>query len=138
MARAEEQLLARHVRRVDQRIAALEDRVLDEAAQLELHHGALGMPQDEPGPDLLLDREEVELLAEDPVVAPPRFLEPSQVRLEVVFSEPGRAVDALEHLAPLVAPPIGARAVQQLEMLDAPRARHMWSATQVHERAVGV
>src|SRR6266480_7361530 len=57
---------------------------------------------------------------------------------EVVFSEPGRAVDALEHLAPLVAPPIGARAVQQLEMLDAPRARHMRSATQVHERAVGV
>src|SRR3989449_7228660 len=86
--RAQEQLLPRHVRRVHELVAALEDRVLDEAPQLELQHRALGVPEDESRPDVLLDRVQVELLAEQAVVALLRLLEPPEVRLEVVLREP--------------------------------------------------
>src|SRR5689334_1982175 len=102
MTRTNEQLFASHVRRVHQRVAALEDRVLDKAPQLELEDRTLWMPQDQSRPDVLLDREEVELLAEDPVVALLRLLEPPQVRVEVVLGEPRGTVDALQHLAALV------------------------------------
>src|SRR5207244_11661737 len=98
MTRTNKQLFASHVRRVHQRVAAVEDRVLDKAPQLELEDRTLGMPQDQSRPDVLLDREEVELLAENPVVALLRLLEPPQVRVEVVLGEPRGAVNALQHL----------------------------------------
>ena len=47
-----------------------------------------------------------------------RLLEPVQVGVEVFLLEPGRAVDALQHLPLLVAPPVRAGAVQQLEVLE--------------------
>ena len=63
VARFEEQLLPRQVRRIDQLVAALEQHVLDEAAQLELQHRALGVPEDETRPDEVLHAEQVELPA---------------------------------------------------------------------------
>src|SRR6266436_4725648 len=138
VSRAQEQLLAGHVGRVDQRIATLQDRVLDEAAQLVLDHRALRVPEHQPRAHVLLDRIQVELFPQHPVVALPGLLEAPQVALEVVLGEPGRSVDALQHLAALVAPPIGAGGVEQLEVLDPPGARHVRPAAQVHERTVGV
>src|SRR2546425_854855 len=58
--------------------------------------------------------------------------------LEVVLAEPGGAVDALQHLAALIAAPIGARGMEQLEMLDAAGARHVRAAAQIHERTIRV
>src|SRR5438094_3356320 len=97
------------------------------------------MPEDEPWPDvLLLEREEGELLAQDAMVALSRLLEPPQVRLEVVLREPRGAVDALQHLAALVAAPVRTRGMQQLEVLDPSGARHMRPAAEVDEGAVRI
>ena len=56
----------------------------------------LGCQSTKPGADQLVDREEVELLAEQAVVAALGLLEAIEVRLELVFRGEGRAVDALE------------------------------------------
>src|SRR6478672_3818434 len=138
MAGTQEQLLARHVRRIDELIAPLQDHVFNEAAQLEVQNGALGMPQNQPRPDVLLNRVEIELLADDAMVALAGFLEPADVALEVVLAEPGGAVDALQHLAALIAAPIRAGGMEQLEVLDAAGARHVRAAAQVHEGPVGI
>ena len=135
---AQEQLLTRHVGRVHQLIAALENHVLDEASQLEVEHRPLGVPQNQSRADVLLNRKQVELLAQHTMIALLGLLEPAQVAVEVILGEPGRAVDALQHLAALVAAPVRAGRVQQLEVLDPPGARHVRPAAQVHERAVGI
>ena len=135
---AQEQLFTRHVGRVHQLVTALQDHVLDEAPQLEVQHRAFGMPENQPRPDRLLNREQVLLLADDAMVALLRLFEPAQVALEILLAEPRGAVDALQHLAALVAAPICAGGVQQLEVLDAAGARHMGTTAQVHERPVGV
>ncbi len=96
------------------------------------------MPHDQPRPHVFLNREEVELLPDDAVVALPRLFEPMEVLLQRFLGEPRRPVDALEHLAPLVAAPVRARGMQQLEMLDLAGAGNVRAAAQVHERAVGV
>ncbi len=96
------------------------------------------MPQHEARPDLLLDRVQVELLAQDAVVTPLRLREPLQVALELGLPSEGRPVDALQHLALLVAPPVGPGGVQQLEMLDLPGPVHVGPAAEVEERPVPV
>ena len=72
------------------------------------------------------------------MVALPRFLQPVEVGVELVLLEPGRPVDALEHLAVLVAPPVGAGGGQQLEVLEPPGARDVGAAAEIGERAVGI
>jgi hypothetical protein len=51
------------------------------------------------------------------VIAALRFLDAMQIRVEIFLLEPRRAVDALQHLPLLIAPPIRPGGVQQLEML---------------------
>ncbi len=85
-----------------------------------------------------MKREQVELAPHPPVVALPRLLEPVEVGVEILLLEPGRPVDALQHLSALVAPPVCARAVQQLEMLEPAGARDVRSAAEILEGAVGV
>ena len=72
------------------------------------------------------------------MVALLRLLDAVQVRVELFLLEERRAVDALQHLALLVAAPVGAGRVQQLEVLEARRVRHVRAAAQVDERPVGV
>src|SRR5439155_20119707 len=112
--------------------------VLDEAPQLEVQNRAVGMPENQPRPDVLLNRIQIELLPDDAVIALARLFEPANVGLEIVLAEPRRAVDALQHLPPLIAAPIRPRRVQQLEVLDPPRTRHVRPATQLDERPVRV
>ena len=70
---------------------------------------ALGMPEDEAGAGDLLDAEEVELLAEDAMVAAPWLLfQAREVGVEIFLREEGGAVDALELGILLVAEPVGA------------------------------
>src|SRR5207245_10086853 len=138
VARAQEQLFARHVRRVHELIAALQDDVLDEAPQLEVQNRAVRVPENQPRPDILLNRVKVELFSDGPVIALAGFFEPANVALEIVLAEPRRPIDALQHLPALIAAPIRSRRVQQLEVLDTPRARHVRPTAQIDERAVRV
>src|SRR2546423_562276 len=138
MPGTQEQLLARDMWRIDELIAAREDHVLDETAQLEVQDRAFGVPENQPGADVFLNREKIELLANDAVVALAGLFEPCDVALEVLFREPRGAVNALQHLPALVAAPICAGGVQQLEVLDLAGAGDVRPAAQVHERAVRV
>ena len=85
-----------------------------------------------------MEHEEVELLAQPPVVALARLLEPVEVGGEVLLLEPRRAVDPLQHLAALVAAPVRPGAVQQLEVLEPSGRRDVRAAAEVLKRAVGV
>ena len=80
-----------------------------------------------------MEREESELLAELAVVALLRFLEPLQVRLQVLVAEERRAVDALHRLVVRVALPVGVRGGQQLERLQPSGRRHVRADAEVDE-----
>ena len=82
--------------------------------------------------------EEVQLLAETAVVPALRLLETVQVLLQLPLLVEGRAVDALEHLTVLIAPPIGAGGRQQLDVLHPPGAGHVGAPAQIQEGAVTV
>ena len=97
---------------------------------------ALGMPEDEAGAGDLLDGEEVELLAEDAVVARLDLFELLEVGVEVLRVEEGCAVDALELLVLLVAEPVGAGDGGDLERLDAAGGGDVRAAAEVGEVAV--
>ena len=99
-----------HVRGVEQVVAALEVYILPEPLDHVPHERPLGVPEHQPSAHvLLLDGEQVEILAHFPVVAPGRLGLEVVVRLELLGRAPSRAVDALEHRALLVAPPVRAR-----------------------------
>ena len=85
-----------------------------------------------------MEHEEIERLAEHAVVAALGLLDPVQVCVEVFLLEPGGRVDALQHLAALVAAPVRAGGVQQLEMLEIRSIRDVRSLAEVGERPVGV
>src|SRR6202165_4364426 len=61
-----------------------------------------------------------------------------EILVQVLLREPRRAVDALQHLAALVAAPVRAGGVEQLDVLDLPRTGDVRAAAQVHERSVGI
>ena len=83
--------------------------------------------------DLVGEREEVELDAELAVVAPLGLLEAVQVLVERGLRLPRGAVDALEHRALLVAPPVRARDLRELERAEPLGRRHVRAAAQVDE-----
>ena len=95
------------------------------------------MPEDDAGRDLV-DVEEVELAAELAVIALLGLLEHAQVALQLVLGRPGGAVDALQHLVAMVAAPVRAGDLHQLEVLQLARARHVRPAAQVLEGAFAV
>ena len=86
----------------------------------------------------VLDREEVEALTQNAVVALLRLLQAVQVLSQVLLVEEGGAVDALEHLAALVAAPVRARHAEQLEVSEPARAGDMGPPAEVQEGPVAV
>ncbi len=112
------------VRRVDELVAGF----LVPAARVVLHHAAdraaLRVEHGEAGADLVGEREEVELLAELAVVALLRLFDAVEVLLERGLRLPRGAVDALQHRALLVAAPVRARDLGELERAEALR----WTA----------
>src|SRR5262245_11042782 len=84
----------------------------------------------------VVEREQVELHPEAPVVALARLLAAPEVTVELFLRRPDRAVDALEHRPVLASTPIGAGNGQQLERPDLARGFHMRTAAQVDERAM--
>jgi hypothetical protein len=82
--------------------------------------------------------EQVVLLAEAAVVALLGFFQHVQVGVEVLLLGPGRAVDALQLLVAVVAAPVGAGHLHQLEDLELGRGRHVRAAAEVDEIAFAV
>src|SRR6266446_542274 len=64
------------------------------------------MEDGEPRADLLREGEQIEFCSELAVIAPLRLLEAVEVLRQVLLGRPGGAVDALEHRALLVPPPV--------------------------------
>ena len=93
------------------------------------------MPEDQARSGELLNREQVELLAQHAVVALLGFLEPVQVLIEVLLAEERGAVDALQLRILLVTQPVRAGEVEHLEGLDAPGGRDVRPAAKVDELA---
>ncbi len=96
------------------------------------------MEHREPGTDLLGEREEVELDAELAMVAAFGLLEAVQVLGERGLRLPRGAVDALQHRALLVAAPVRAGHLLQLEHAELAGRRHVRAATQVDELDLGL
>src|SRR5690606_24064000 len=82
--------------------------------------------------------EDAQLAAELAVVAPLGLLQTFEVLLKVLLREPRRSVDALQHLAPLVPAPVGARRGEQLEVLDVAGGGDVRPAAEIEERPVAV
>ena len=83
---------------------------LDRAVQ----HPSLGVPEDA-ADRFLLQMEQPHFLADAAMVALLRLLDLQQVRVQLLLVAPGGAVDAAEHGVAVVAPPIGAGHLLQLE-----------------------
>jgi hypothetical protein len=85
-----------------------------------------------------MEGEQVELAAQLAVVPLPGLLDAPQMPIQLLLRLPGRAVDALQHRPRLVAPPVGARGVEQLEGAEILRRREVASPAQVLEASVPV
>jgi len=138
VARADPHVVPQDLRSQDNVVAPLEMLlalpVLDDGAQ----HRPLGVPDDESGAHLLVDLKEVQLPAELAVIAALGLLDEGEVLLHLFGCREPRPVNALEHLVVLVAPPVGARHVEELEGLDLSRRGDVRAAAQVGEVSLGV
>ena len=126
------------MRRVDEQIAAAQALVFHPVFHHLAHHGALGVPEDEAGSGEFLDAEQVELLAQQTVVALGRFFEAGEVLVQIFFGKERGAVDALQLRIFLVAQPVGARETGDLDGLDAARRGNVRSAAEIEKLAVAI
>ena len=117
--------------RVDEVVARLDVTLPRVVLHDPADRAALRVEDREPGTDLVREREQVELRAELAVVAALGLLEPVQVLLERLVALPRGPVDALEHRALLVAPPVRARDLGQLERAELAGGRDVRAAAQV-------
>ena len=121
------------VRRIHELIAAGLVAVAAVVLHDLAHHRALGMPHGQPAAQLSGEAQQVELGHEPPVVSLGGLLQPLQVRRQLGLGAPRGAVDALQHLAVLVAAPVGARHPHQLEMAQPPGVGNVGATAQVDE-----
>ena len=127
------QLAAHHVGREDQRVAAAETLVAHPVFHDLADDAAFGMPEDQAGAGELLNAEEVELLAEQAMVALGGFFKASEVGVEIFLREEGGAVDALKLGILFVAQPVGAGQREYFEGLDAAGGGDVRAAAEVDE-----
>jgi hypothetical protein len=128
-----EQPLAGEVRRVHELVAAPLVALPAVALHEPPDRGALGVPHRQAAAELLGERQQVELHGEAPVVALLGLLEEAEVVGQRLGRLPGRAVDALEHGALLVAPPVGPGHLHELEGTELGRARDVGTPAEVDE-----
>ena len=86
--------------------------VLDQPSQLR----ALGLPENQPRADLIVDGEEFQFLAQPAMIALFRLLQVVQILFQRLLVEKGGAVDPLQYVVVLVAAPVGAGNPQQFEI----------------------
>ncbi len=101
------------------------------------HRPTLGVPEDQ-ARRFVLHVEQVVLLAQAAMVALLGLFQHVQVGVEVFLLGPGGAVDALQLLVAVVATPVGAGHLHQLEDLQLGCRRHVRAAAEVNEIALSV
>ena len=101
------------------------------------HRPPLGVPEHQAG-RVVVDVEQIQFAAELAVVALFGFFQHGQVLLQVFLAGPGRAIDTLQHFIAMVAAPISAGHLHQLEMLELAGAGHVGAPAQVGEAAFAV
>ena len=140
MAAVQEQVFLGQVRRAHALVAGLELHLLRQLLQLLDHDAAVGQPERQARPDLIVEDEDLQVLAQLAMVALLRLLQHLEVLAQLLLVAPGRAVDALEHGIVLVAAPVRARHRHQLERVrrDLPGVLEMRPAAQVLEGVVPV
>src|SRR5262245_56929902 len=123
---------------VDWRIATLNQFVLDEGLQDPADNRSLRHPQDQALPRLLTDGEELQLFAEDAVIAFLGFIDLGQVGVEVLLGKERGAVEALELFAAGVVLPVSAGDAEDLEGADLARVRNVRAAAEINELALAI
>ena len=119
-----------------QQIPVLLLHVLHPALHELDHPGPLGKEHRQTLPDVVHGREVFKLPADLVVVPLLRLLEARDVGRQLVLLLEGRAVDPLEHLVLLTAPPVGPGHAEELDVLHPGRAPHVGAGAQVHELAL--
>jgi len=115
---------------------AFAPKVLDQHA----HPPALGVPVDQPGAGLLVDAEQIQLLAQAPMVTALQLGYVIEPGLQRFFGRPDRAIDALQHRTLFVAAPIGPCDARQRKgrWVELAGMFHVWTAAQVGELAIAI
>src|SRR6185437_4039139 len=85
-----------------------------------------------------LNREQVQLLAQNAMIALGGFFQAGEVLVHLLFGEEGGSVNPLQLWILLVAEPIGSGKVGNLEGLDAPCGGNVRAAAEVDELAVAI
>jgi hypothetical protein len=93
------------------------------------------MPENQPRPRQLLDGKQIELLTQHAMVALPGLFLLVQKIVEIFLREKRGPVNALQLRVLLVAQPVGAGNVQQLERFDLPGRRDVRAAAEIQKLA---
>ncbi len=93
------------------------------------------MPENQSRPRQFLNGKQIELLAQHAMVALLGLFLLVEEIVQVLFREKRRPVNALQLRVLLVAQPVGARNVQQLECLDLPGRRNVRAAAEIQKLA---
>src|SRR5258708_1396666 len=126
------------MRRVNQRVAALQVLLAHPVFHLFADDPALGMPENQPRPRQFLDGKQIKLLPEHAVVTLLRFFYLLQVSVEIFLRKKRRSVNALQLLILFIPQPVRARNVKQLERLDLSGGRNVRAAAEIRELAGAV
>ena len=126
------------VRREHQLIPAAEQLLPQKVFDLLADEAPLGMPEYQARSCLILDAEQVQVLAQAPVVALPGFVKLGKVGVQLFLREERGPVDALQGVRALVALPVRTRHAEQLEGLDACGRGNVGSTAEIHELAGAV
>ena len=131
-----EELVPVHVRRRHEDVVPPVQLLAEELLDLAPDDRAARVPEDQPGAGLLVDRDQVEVLAEAAVVPLLGLFEPRQMRLELGLGGEGGAVDPPERLVLLAPEPVGRGDREQLEGADLGRVREVRAEAEVAELAL--
>ena len=132
------QLQPPDMRRVDRLITPFKQLVLDEVLQDAADCRAFRHPENQAAADYRTNREQLQLFAENAVVAFLRFLQLLQVGVEVLLAEERSTVEALELPPAGVVFPVGPGDIEKLEGADFAGVRNVRAAAQVDELSLAV
>src|SRR6185312_6323922 len=119
--------------RINERIAALQIRIAHPVLELLADNATLRMEENQSRTSQFLNTEQIEFLADLPVIALLRLFELVEVIFNVLLRKEDGAVDALELFILLVALPVRAGNRRQSEGLELRSIRHVRTAAEIDE-----
>ena len=114
-------------------VAGVEVHVAREVGEFVEDALAVGMVERQAGTGRVVDREQVELPPEFPVIALLGLAAPFEIRLHLRLALEGRPVDAGERVVVLVAPPVRGGDVEEFERADLARRLDVRALTEILE-----